>query len=1125
MLCPKCQFENREGAKFCLKCGDELGLKCPKCDRKLPSEAIFCDRCGHKLEEIIETPSIDYFKPQSYTPKFLADKILTSRSSIEGERKLVTVLFADVSNFTGISEKLDPEEVHQIMDGCFKILMDEIHRHEGTINQFTGDGVMALFGAPLAQEEHAQKACHTALSIQRSLSKYAEKITKDYRVGFQMRIGLNSGPVVVGSIGDDLRMDYTAVGDTTNLASRMESMARPGAILVSKNTYRLTRDFFEFNPLGEVEVKGKEYPQEAFELTKVSEVETRIEAAAAKGLTKFVGRKNSMDALVEACDKAHSGSGQVLGIVGEAGVGKSRLLLEFRNRLPQSEFTYLEGRCLHYGGSMPYVPMLDILRYYFDIKGDDFEHIVKEKMAEKVLQLDEGLKSVLPPLQEILSIKVEDEAYVNLEPGQKRERTFEALRDLLVRESQTKTLVLAIEDLHWIDKTSEEYLDYLIGWLANAKILLVLLYRPEYTHQWGSKSYYNRIGLDQLTAKSSTELVQAILGGGQMVPELRELILGKTSGNPLYMEEFTHTLLENGSIQRKENQYVLNRKASEIQIPDTIQGIISARMDRLEDNLKRIMQVASVIGRDFAFRILQDITGVREDLKSYLLNLQGLEFIYEKRLFPELEYIFKHALIQEVAYNSLLQKRRQEIHEKIGKAIEQIYMNRLEEFYEILAYHYLKATNHLKAYQYMVHAGDAAARLYAYAESRLHYEMALEALAQLPESEDNQRRRVDTMIKQAGSSWRADPLELTLIRLREAEGLAKELPNPDGTPGGDQLRIALIHHWMGRAYYGSNKMPEAIGYFKQVLEEVKELDEPELLVTPSLTIGVIMLVQGHLDKAKALLSLAIPATAQIGKWPEWCRAVGFHGMALAMSGECAAGVAEVKRAVARAEEINSLGEISMTNVFLSVTCNYAGDLPQAIEAGCKGAEAGEQSKERVFVCLGNAWRGWAEVRAGHFEAAKASIARSQIVLDELGGKIIAADWIAAIKAEIAFGEGRIEEALSMAERALAIAQKMDGIFAEGWARRVQGQALAALASPRWGEAEDQLNESLCLFESGQHRVEAAYTHLAWGSVCRDRGNHAAAREHWEQAAVQFEDSDLLQELGRIHALLSDLGSG
>jgi class 3 adenylate cyclase/tetratricopeptide (TPR) repeat protein len=1124
MKCPKCGSDNREGIRFCEECGAKLELECPDCKAIIPLGKKFCGECGHDLTKPVKAPLINYSEPQSYTPKFLADKILTSRSSIQGERKLVTVLFADVADFTSIAEKLDPEKVHQLMDDCFKILMDEIHTYEGTINQFTGDGIMALFGAPVAHEDHAQRGCYAALSIQKAIGEYGKKVNRDFGIYFKLRIGLNSGPVIVGSIGDDLRMDYTAVGDTTNLAARMESIARPGTVFISKPTHRLVRDFFELKSMGKVEVKGKDKPQQAFELMKAGEVETRIEAAVTKGLTKFIGRKNSMCALVEACDKAHSGSGQVVGIVGEAGVGKSRLLLEFRNQLPQSEYNYLEGRCLHYGGSMPYLPMLDILRSYFDIKGDDLDHIIKEKMSERVLQLDERLKSVLPPVQEVLSLKVEDETYVNLEPGRKRERIFEAFRDLFVRESQTKTLVLAVEDLHWIDKTSEEYLDYLIGWLANAKILLVLLYRPEYTHQWGSKSYYNRIGLDQLTTKSSTEFVQAILEGGQVIPKLRELILSRASGNPLYMEELTYTLLENGSIQRKENQYVLSVKASEIQIPDTIHGIISARMDRLEDNLKRIMQVASVIGRDFAFRILQAITGVREELKSYLLNLQGLEFIYEKRLLPELEYIFKHALIQEVAYNSLLQKRKKEIHEKIGGAIEQIYSNRLEEFYEMLAYHYLKAANHMKAYKYLVKSGDAAARLYAYAESRLHYTMALEALAQLPDTEDSHRRRVDTLIKQASSSWRADPLEQNLTRLVEAERLAKELPNPDGTPGGDRLRLARIHYWMGHVYYGSNKMPEAMGYFKQVLEEAKELDEPELLVTPSLTTGAVMLVQGHLDKAKELLSSAIPAVAQMGKWPEWCRAVGFFGMALAMSGDCPAGVVEARRAAARAEEISSLGEIALANVMLSVTSNYAGDLPNAIEAGRKGVEAGEQSKERIFVCLGNAWRGWAEGRAGLFEAAKASMARSQIVLDELGGKIIGADWIAAINAEIAFGMGRIEEAFNLAERAIGIARKMGGIFAEGWARRIQGQALSALAPPRWDEAEDQLKESLRLLESGKNRVEAAYTHLAWGNVCRDRKNHGAAREHWEQAAVQFEISDLVQELERIHALLEELES-
>jgi class 3 adenylate cyclase/ribosomal protein L40E len=389
--CPKCQFDNPDGMQFCGKCGARLERICPKCNFPNPSDFMFCGKCATSLQRPKEALPIDYSSPQSYTPKFLAEKILTTRSAMEGERKLVTVLFADAADFTTLSEKLDPEEVHGIMDGCFKILMDEIHKYEGTINQFTGDGVMALFGAPIAHEDHAQRACYAALSSQKALALYEEKVKREFGVEFKMRMGLNSGPVIVGSIGDDLRMDYTAVGDTTNLASRMESLAKPGSVLVSKGTHRLVKEYFEFHFLGQMEVKGKEEPQEGFELMRAGEVTTRIGASVAKGLTRFLGRTSSMASLIESWEKAQSGSGQVVGIVGEAGVGKSRLLLEFRNVLPKEQFTYLDGRCLHFGGSIAYLPFLDILRSYSEIHEEDREFLRRKKMAERVIQLNEKL--------------------------------------------------------------------------------------------------------------------------------------------------------------------------------------------------------------------------------------------------------------------------------------------------------------------------------------------------------------------------------------------------------------------------------------------------------------------------------------------------------------------------------------------------------------------------------------------------------------------------------------------------------------------------------------------------------------------------------------------------------------
>ena len=418
--CPKCQAENRENRKFCRECAAKLVLICPQCSSEnLPGER-FCGECAHDLAEAKVPARVDYSRPQTYTPKFLAERILSAGKSLEGERKLVTVLFADVVGYTSISEKLDPEEVQQIMDGCFKILMDEVHRYEGTVDKFTGDGMMALFGAPVAHEDHAQRACYAALGIQKALEAYGDKVKRESKIDFKMRLGLNSGPVIVGAVGSDLRMDYTAVGDTVNLASRMQTMAQPGTILVSRDIHRMTKDFFRFKSLGKLAVKGKEEAVEAYELLEATQVATRIEAAIVRGLTRFVGRDKEIAVLKEAFDKAKSGSGQIVGLVGEAGVGKSRLLFELKQMLPEGHYTYLEGRCLHYGGSMPYLPFLDVLRAYFGIEEGDREYLIKKKMSEKVTRLDDKLKGILPPLEDVLSLKVEDEAYLKLDPPTKR---------------------------------------------------------------------------------------------------------------------------------------------------------------------------------------------------------------------------------------------------------------------------------------------------------------------------------------------------------------------------------------------------------------------------------------------------------------------------------------------------------------------------------------------------------------------------------------------------------------------------------------------------------------------------------------------------------------------------------
>jgi len=917
MKCQKCGFDNPNEAKFCIECATPLDFHCPNCGAVTPATGKFCMECAHELSKPIEAPPVDYSQPESYTPRFLADKILTTRSSIEGERKLVTVFFADVAGYTPMTEKLDPEEVHQIMDGAFKILMDEIHRFEGTINQFTGDGVMALFGAPLAHEDHAQRACHAALSVQKALGEYGDKVKTDTGLEFKMRIGLNSGHVIVGSIGDDLRMDYTAVGDTTNLASRMENLATPGSVMVSAHTHSLAMDYFEFNSLGKVEIKGKEEKQEAYELIKTGEVVSRIGASVSKGLTRFVGRKISMDALNEPYDRVVEGSGQVVGIVGEAGVGKSRLLLEFINRLPPGEYTYLEGRCLHYGGSMAYLPVIDVLKSYFEIKDGDREYLIKKKIEEQVMDLDLNLEQILPSFQEVLSLKVDDEIYLKQDAQMKKILTFEALRDLFIRISQGQPLVLVIEDLHWMDKISEDFIDYLIGWLANSKIQLLLLYRPEYTHQWGSKSYYSKIGLDQLNLDNARELVKAMLEGGEVAPELRELILSRSAGNPLFMEEFTQTLIENGSIKKQDNQFVLDGDIKDIQVPDTIQGIISARMDRLEDNLKRTMQVASVIGRDFAFRILQSITGMREELKSYLLNLQGLEFIYEKKLFPELEYIFKHALIQEVAYNSLLVARRKEIHQKIAEAIEQLYSDRIEEFYERLAYHYSGARNLSKAYQYLKLSTDKALAIYAYGEAVKLLEQALKMQEEM--TPEDKVKRCEILIELGNTLIPAgEPRRVLDREASEAWLLAQEI-------GDKKLSLnvcAVALFAMG--YYGAGTAltsPEAVEWSERV-DSIPKQETVESAKADAIS-GRVKFFTGDTSKGVSQLNRALELARNLGDESTFWQVAGIwlHMATSPQHAEERLNLAEaLKRQVYTGVDLISigLGLTSMADTFLAM---------------------------------------------------------------------------------------------------------------------------------------------------------------------------------------------------------------
>ena len=1106
MKCPKCQYDNPETMQFCGKCAATLEKICPKCGFLNPGEFAFCGKCAAALKEAREAPSPDYSAPQSYTPKFLAEKILTTRSSIEGERKLVTVLFADVADYTSMAEKLDPEQVHQIMDGCFKILMDVIHRYEGTINQFTGDGVMALFGAPVAHEDHAQRACHAALAIQNALKTFAEGLKKNQRVNFKMRIGLNSGPVVVGSIGDDLRMDYTAVGDTTNLAARMETLAKPGSVMVSEKVHRLTRDFFQFEPIGEVRVKGRQEALEAYELLKTTGVETRIEAAVAKGLTKFVGRRREIETLKEAFGNAQSKSGQVLGIVGEAGVGKSRLLLKFRETLTETECSYLEGRCLHYGGSMAYLPILDIMRSYFELKGDDSEDTIKKKLGDKLLKLDERLVSALLPLYELFSLSINDPHYVQITPQQRKQRVFEAIRDVLVLESEKQPVVLAVEDLHWIDKTSQEFLNYLVELLPNTSILLLLLYRPEYTHQWGSRSYYNKIGLDQLSAQTSAELVQSILEGGEISHSLKELILSRTGGNPLFMEEFTHSLLENGSIERKDNQYLLSGKPSDINIPDTIHGIIAARIDRIEEDLKAVMQVASVIGRDFAYRILQSITGTREGLKSHLLNLQGLELIYEKSLFPELEYIFKHAITQEVAYNSLLLQRRKELHERIGQAIETLYPDRLEEHLEILAHHYSRSDNIDKALEYLDRANQKAIKVSAAEEAVSYFHDAMRLLDTLPETALNNRKRTSLIINQGD-------VFLLLGKFKEYYDLANRYKS---------MAISLNDPGLLGAYYGClGQCALWVGHFREGIQftvEATKLCEEVGKIEDAAHACMIQafnhLAVGNYEQAIALKERVVHFMDQCFNLRCYMWAMTAACWALSHLGRWEEAIEAGQKALETAKEYSDDSVSSNAAWIISWSHNWRGAIDSALEYAQLALEIAPTPVDQAWSQQALAW---AQCKAGNPKRGTEILAA---LLPNFRGVFL----LSELSMTLQLGEGYwLSEEFGAAKQTLEnlvkIAKRCESRFYFGSAHRLLGE-IALNTEP--SAAASHFEKSVSVLEEIKAENELALAYSGYGRHHKQQGNIGQASEYLDKALEIFERLGTFMEPDKVRKELAEL---
>jgi class 3 adenylate cyclase len=684
--CSQCKESNRPEARFCDGCGTPLVLACAGCGAELRTQAKFCDGCGAPVARAATEPR----EVRDYTPRHLADKVLATRSSLEGERKQVTVLFADVKGSLELSSAVDPEVWHGVLERFFAVLADAVHRFEGTVNQYTGDGIMALFGAPISHEDHAQRACYAALQIREDLGAVVRDVKREHGLGFSTRVGLHSGEVVVGKIGDDLRMDYTAQGATVGLAARMEQLASPDTIYLTDVTARLVEGYFELADLGEFSVKGIEAPARVHQLMGLGLLRTRFEVSRARGLTRFVGRDGDMRTLEAAFAESSQGNGQVVGVVAPAGTGKSRLCFEFLERCRGRGIPVIEGHALSHGKNIPFLPMLEIFRDYYGISPQDDPRTAREKIAGRLLLLDEGFRDALPVVFDNFGVADPNLPMPAMDAEARQRLVFAVLRRVVQGEGEP--FVAFLDDLHWLDPTSELFLAQWVDALSGGRSMLLVNFRPEFRADWTQRSWYRQIALSPLGPEAVQELLDDLLGRDKSVSGLGARIHERTGGNPFFTEEVVQGLIESGQLEGQRGAYRLLEPIARLEIPSSVKSLLASRIDRLGEREKHVLQAAAVLGKTFEEPLLEAIADLpNSDLRSALDALKHGEFLYEQSLYPVAEYSFKHPLTQEVALSSQLGDRRRKLHAAAAEALEEKLGARLDENSALLAHHWEEA--------------------------------------------------------------------------------------------------------------------------------------------------------------------------------------------------------------------------------------------------------------------------------------------------------------------------------------------------------------------------------------------------------------------------------------------------
>ena len=1112
MRCAQCAHDNPPQAKFCLECGARFPLRCPSCGTALAAGGKFCSECGAAVGGAA-APRERFPAPEAYTPKHLAERILTSKSALEGERKQVTVLFADVKSSMELLADRDPEEARKLLDPVLEHMMEAVHRYEGTVNQVMGDGIMALFGAPLAHEDHAVRACYAALRMQESIKRYNTDLRRVEGVAIRIRFGLNSGEVVVRAIGSDLRMDYTAVGQTTHLAARMEQLADPGSTLLTPETLALAEGYIDVRSLGPVAVKGVAEPIDVYEMLGASTVRSRFAAAAARGLTKFVGRTPEMEQLSQALGHAKAGRGQIVAVVGEPGVGKSRLFYEFTHSHHVQSCLVIESASVSYGKATAYLPVIELLRSYFRIEGRDDARIVREKVTGRLLSLDRSLEPFMVAFLWLLDVPVDDPEWERLDPRERRQQTLDGVKRLLLRESQGQPVVVVFEDLHWIDAETQRLIDALVESLPAARVLLLVNYRPEYQHAWGSKTYYRQLRIDPLQVASAHELLDALLGDDGSVQPLKTVLVQRTEGTPFFLEESVRTLVETRVLVGEVGGYRLQRPLSTIQVPATVQALLAARIDRLTGEEKAVLQAASVIGTDVPFGLLLAIADVPEDeLRRYLVQLQSAEFLYETNLFPELEHTFKHALTHEVAYGTLLGDRRRTLHARIVGAIERLWAGRLTEQVEKLAHHALRGEIWESAVRYLSEAGAKAFHRSSNTEAISYFTQGLAIVGRLP-SGQAPGAELKLLLAlgpalQGTHGFGAREVEETYTRARE---LAERIGDPGET---FQVLWGLWLYTVGRGRFGPGQeiAGELLAIAERQGDRVLVLEAQHALCPSTLWTGDPDATVRHGTSGMALYDRERDrglAFLYGGHDPGVCCAM-HAAKALWFLGYPQRALDRSREGLALANALAHTGSTANALPFAGIVHTLRGDVERVQEISDSLIALSTQHGFQQWLAFGRVLEIW--VRAAHGAPGTVADLRQAIADYRATGNELYAPYFMALIATGELREGNPAAGLDAVSTALAMGQATGAILWDPELHRLRGELVLEQDAAAGTVAEAAFRQAIEVARrhktrSWELRAAASLARLLERAGKRDEARRALAESH-DWFTEGFDTADL-----------------